>query len=896
MRHSFPLIVVTSALVAQLLIWLPLPYLLQVVAAFALVIILPGALLVLLFFGPVGFPERAASTEHSLWHVGHLERIIYTVALGIASTVVVMLCLSYLPGGLTRRQLFVAFDLLIVVLLILIKISNTKPARLQDMRVEYIGTPLLITLLLILSVAAFLRLTNLGYHEFHNDEARAALRAAGVIQGFEDTLLIHKKGPTEILLPTAIYALTGRLTEASARLPFALANLAGLLAVFLLGRQLFERKDHDSSPQGFGTTVGLVAMLLLTFDGYFIGFARIVQYQSVVFLMGTLVVLTLVKLMQNLPEFPSEILQRLLLAALLLATGIFSHYEAVLVLLPALFLWAILLWRNPSHRLYILLAGGISATAGLLLLALFYIPYMQHPQFTATYTYLIERRIGISSTALTPTGQTVTEGVVATFPYNNLADFFLRTTLYSSTYYVALLALLMLLTLFLHYRRSLGVKIASLLTFASVVTLSGAIMQPDWSVVGGYDLTFLPFFVAFGIVLFLPKISPEERLLWLWFGALFLLTLFFTLKPRTHVYLFFVPWTLLAGWAVAHLSRWIDQRWDYPTANVVIGGAALLLCLLFGNYAYRYFVQNQPEVLRTWDENRPAGYWTLYEQPDKRALFGFPSNNGWKTIGALYNQDILSGSYYTNELEVWGPSWYTRGAKRCRIEADWYFQTVGNLEPFYDFQRVAMEDYLSKGFKPWGVVEVNGLRKMTIHKRTDEVIDELQIFRLEEYAHRFDANARPDLPLTYPAVNVPIDNPLHVNMADLFWLEGYNIDYASPLAPGATINLTLSWRAQRSTNETYKVFVQSFYGDGTMVAQRDAYPVCGNRDTWQWDPGELITDVHEVQVKADAPDGLYPLYIGMYLEETGSRLNVLEPDGTIAGDWVHLTDIRIGEE
>jgi hypothetical protein len=47
----------------------------------------------------------------------------------------------------------------------------------------------------------------------------------------------------------------------------------------------------------------------------------------------------------------------------------------------------------------------------------FYAPFIVNERFAATYTYLTDRRIGGSP------------------PYNNLNDVFLRTTLYSTTYY-----------------------------------------------------------------------------------------------------------------------------------------------------------------------------------------------------------------------------------------------------------------------------------------------------------------------------------------------------------------------------------------------------------------------------------------------------------------------------
>jgi hypothetical protein len=58
----------------------------------------------------------------------------------------------------------------------------------------------------------------------------------------------------------------------------------------------------------------------------------------------------------------------------------------------------------------------------------------------------------------------------------------------------------------------------------------------------------------------------------------------------------------------------------------------------------------------------------------------------------------------------------------------------------------------------------------------------------------------------------------------------------------------------------------------------------------------LITDPYTIPVKDDAPDGLYPLYTGMYLEETFERLPILDEEGNEIGTQVHLTDIRIGEE
>ena len=345
-------------------------------------------------------------------------------------------------------------------------------------------------------------------------------------------------------------------------------------------------------------------------------------------------------------------------------------------------------------------------------------------------------------------------------------------------------------------------------------------------------------------------------------------------------------------------ARWGGGR---PCSSVAV--PALLLTLLFGSYAYWYFIHNQPEILRTWDSWHPGGYWVAYDEPDNRALFGFPLSNGWKVVGQLYEEGLIEGDYETNEKEAWVPAWYTRGADRCGRTADWYFE-IDNLEPWNTGDQRMMEHFLRGGFTKWGVVEVNDVEQLVIYKRTGEEIylpneaptDGLPHFKLEEYEAAFDANATPDLPLTYPAVEQAVGNPLHVNFGDLIWLEGYDIDYPQPLRQGDTIELTLYWRAQQPIFDSYKVFNQSFFGDGVIVAQKDGYPVCDSRETWRWDPGELITDVYEIPVKDDAPDGLYPLYTGLYIEETFDRLPILDENGQDVGSQWHVTDIRVGEE
>ena len=263
----------------------------------------------------------------------------------------------------------------------------------------------------------------------------------------------------------------------------------------------------------------------------------------------------------------------------------------------------------------------------------------------------------------------------------------------------------------------------------------------------------------------------------------------------------------------------------------------------------------------------------------------------------LYAQGVLQGDYETNQRDTLIPDWYLRGQHRCASTASWYF-VIDNLEPWSRNSAQVLETLPSEGFAPWGSVEVNGAARLAIYHRPangDTPAAALQTFRLDEYAAAFDASAKADLPLDYPVIESAIGHPLHINFADQIWLEGYDLTYNTPLQPGERFRLKLYWRAQQTMPQSYKVFNQAYAADGPMVAQKDAYPVCDRLSTSVWYPGELITDIHDITVNADAADGVYPLYTGLYLEETGDRLPILDAAGNPVDQQVHVADIRIGE-
>ncbi|MCB0083459.1 MAG: hypothetical protein KDE47_21105, partial [Caldilineaceae bacterium] len=367
-----------------------------------------------------------------------------------------------------------------------------------------------------------------------------------------------------------------------------------------------------------------------------------------------------------------------------------------------------------------------------------------------------------------------------------------------TTYYELLRIAVLVGALLLLYTQLWGRRVATLGGIFVVALLAIAFRRPSLYLFGETDTIFLFFMLALLPALLAFNRPANEHLLWLWFGLPLLFALFFTLKPRTHIYIFFTPWMLLVGMTLQRLEGWLRQRLQ---PNLVRGmGVALGTSgvLIFGIYAYYFFIYNQVEVLRLWETERPAGYWTAYDTPDHLGMFGFPLAAGWKVAGALYGDGTIVGDYENNEDKQWGPMWYTRGERQCERTADWFFET-SSFEPVSPQRyQTMMENLALNNFKRWGVVTIHDQERMVIYRRAMNGEEfAVRTLPLEKFERQFDWSTTPDLFLTYPVVNPPISHPLHVNLENQIWLEGYDIAYPQPLKPGDTITLTLYWRAQR---------------------------------------------------------------------------------------------------
>jgi hypothetical protein len=130
------------------------------------------------------------------------------------------------------------------------------------------------------------------------------------------------------------------------------------------------------------------------------------------------------------------------------------------------------------------------------------------------------------------------------------------------------------------------------------------------------------------------------------------------------------------------------------------------------------------------------------------------------------------------------------------------------------------------------------------------------------------------------------------NFADRATLLGYDLSPESP-HPGETLRLTLYWRAEQEMQHSYKVFAHLLDAAGRIHTQHDAVPADWRRPTTGWLPGEIVTDAHELPVDADAPPGGYLLEVGLYEEQTGTRLPLLDGTGRAVDERVMLETVEV---
>lgn len=137
-----------------------------------------------------------------------------------------------------------------------------------------------------------------------------------------------------------------------------------------------------------------------------------------------------------------------------------------------------------------------------------------------------------------------------------------------------------------------------------------------------------------------------------------------------------------------------------------------------------------------------------------------------------------------------------------------------------------------------------------------------------------------------------ISYPFEMMVGENIRLLGYDLENGEVEA-GGVLRLTLHWQAVAEMGVSYTVFTHLLNGDYQIRAQKDSIPGGGSLPTTSWIQGEVVTDIYDLVVDADAAKGEYMLEIGMYDVVTGDRLPVYDARGEPLGDRLLLRAISV---
>jgi hypothetical protein len=836
LKRSLSVIVILA--LVNILIVLTDSMLLRYPAALVLLCLLPGLAAVDLIFVRSRPPQLP-------------DRIVLSIGTSYALSGLTTMAIHFIPGKINANVALITYDLLITFLLALRYIISLKvaPARITYGPGNYasrqsalaVSRKALMPLLVVLALSGFLRFTYLGYSEFQGDETWVMHPAVDAVEGKDDALFAHTKAPGEVLVPIAFWLIAGKINELGARFPFALASCLAVLAIYLLGRRMFNN------------LVGLTAAALLAINGFFVAFGRIVQYQALVFLM------TILALYCYYRFYAGNVGGYQIIGALLLGFGLLAHYDAIVVLPAILYLY----WAKYRSGL----TGYRQHTTSLILsvillisiVASFYLPFSGDPQFLKSFKYVSEYRMG--------------DDILS----NSFGQFLLMSTFYNSKYYFALIVLL------------LGIIVAKqLLTLPQgmypclvllTIAMGSVFFLPHRWQIGNLNLAIAPFALILLALYAVPGTTDELKTALTWFAAPFIIYIFIVERPRTHVYNLYFGWALLGGVAVDNLRRWAVKL----TLRRIFYGLGLGLYVISVYYIFFMFVTHTPEYMRLYradPERRNRFYWTAHDQFPPHGYFGFPYRAGWKVIGQLYQSGALEGDYNSNE-EKQITAWYMRYAPRtCSQEPKYYF-IAKNVQ---DVQEVAW-DVLKTHYALIGTVLVGDDPKLQIYQRRP-VHSDAQTYRVEDYQAAYDATATLANFMERPAPQ----HPLIANLGGQVQLLGFDLD-AEQVAAGEVLRLTLYWRGLSWMPISYRVFCH--LETDRIWGQADGVPGCWNDPTTEWRPDRIVTDRHDIPIDPQTPSGQYPLLIGMYEPETGQRLEVLDETGTPQRNSVPLIQITV---
>jgi len=490
----------------------------------------------------------------------------------------------------------------------------------------------LIAVVILYSV--FVRLQGLGYSNFQGDEVNPMDFMYEMNNGVFSYLLDQKRGSIQYLINMANVGIFGYHNEFQIRFPFFVFGSLAILTLYKLSKKIF------NSTSAFFTAV------LVAVNGLFIAFARITQYQSVIYFLIPVGVLLFINAIDKNDN------KKLAVSGLIMSLALLAHYDTlsvapffIVVFASRYFRDFIEISRGKSRLLKELAKKLLIFWGAFLIPALvYYIPFYFHTAFSdTTSVYLGNRLLG--------------GGLM---PRTEITKMLL--SMYIPQFFIYLLFALGFAALFFEWKKT-GEFITKKLVwivknlhlqylYAAAVLLIPAVsifsLYPIKPRLSSVTVILLSIFITF-VLAASKKVDKYLAGLAGWFLGSYSFYFFIMKDPRTHVYVVFIPLFILAGYGFFRLYSAISA---VKLRNVLLILFSVVLLYISG-LNWVIFVDKSPEY-PWWDKDylgQPIYRIGRARHKKIEGVFGFNSYRAWDQLADLYKRGCITGDFNSNEKD-----------------------------------------------------------------------------------------------------------------------------------------------------------------------------------------------------------------------------------------------------
>ncbi|MBE7470276.1 MAG: hypothetical protein DPW09_13130 [Anaerolineae bacterium] len=816
-----------------------------------------------------------------------VERIVLVIGLSSVLSALVLLIALLLPGPFTETPNLIALNLATLTGLVwrmansewrMVAISDKLSAPNLQSLISNLPSKTLLILLLIVALAAFTRVTRLGYAEFHEDELENMRLIVRAYKGEEYAPFLDSKGPIHWLLPAALWYLNGWVNEGIARTPFVIVAILLVPLMFALGRRMSGGRD----------SVGLLAAGFVGVNGFFVALARHVENRALIVFWGALAVWLAYR------YYRENRFSFLFFTALTLAVSLIAHPN-VLLYLPVFgyLIWHKLraepeTWRR--QRPWLAAAGLIFAG----LTALFYVPYLTDPEIGLVYQYFASERVG--------------EALL----YNLVWNIFVEDTLYTTYYHAPVLVALLVWLLGRHFTQW-GWRGWALLVGLSAAIIS-TVVAPDAWIIANINLAFVPYALLSMAFMLLPRTSVEFKTIFLWFSLPLGALVFLAKDASNHIQIAYTGWALLAALALVDLwaclktadRRPIRQAQGRPLTaenrenssprllstvyRLLRGAIVIYLTLAVPLILFYQYLSFDALVTTYWQAkldsvNNPNSIynWLYSDIPRPRRAISNPRLAGWKAVGYQWASGSLSGDFRSINESFAVPIWYTLQTPRSCYDDPQNYWVRRDWKGWPEEE----QSLPRQGYTLTHIVLVDQAPMLHLYQKNAPA-GEPKLLDVEAYRHAFDRLTTP----ARMAQDEMISQPASLNFGDKLLLRGYDLPQ-TVVHPGDLLPVTVYWESLAPMELRYRGFVHLVGPNDTRWGQHDDDPAC-RLLTSEMRPGQHASRQFRLPVDPATPPGAYQVVFGLYDPNTLQRLPIWDNlAGQSPGDTVVLGQLTV---